>query len=144
MALLLLALLCGGALAGFAPVPASAQLTQSPITKQELEEAEKARDEAAADNSGGSVPLEVWLAVIGLLAIGGATFYMVRDSRSMVSDSDPRRTARPEPITPSKVRGAPKTMFEGEAAPGGRVGKNKKREKAKRQKQARRANRPGR
>lgn len=116
---------------------AQGTLVAPPQTK---EEAAEAREAAAEDDEGLGISLEAALAVTGLLLLGGATWYMIRDSRHATGMDDPRRQA--PPVTPSSTRGAPKTMFEGEARPGGQVGKSKKREKAKRQKQARRANRP--
>lgn len=134
LAALLASLLVAGPLAG--PVMAQSTLIAPAQTKEEAKQAREAAD--AAKDDGGGISLEAILAISGALLIAGATAYMLRDSKQAVVDE--QRRARP--ITPGTTRGAPKTMFEGEARPGGQVGKNKKRTKSKRQKQARRANRP--
>lgn len=133
LALLLCSLFVGGPVA--APAMAQGSLIAPPQTKEEAEKAREAANDAVDDGAGISV--EAGLAIIGLLLLSGAVVYMVRDSRSEVI-ADERRAPG---VSRSTARGAPKTMFEGEAKPGGQVGKTKKRQKTKRQKQARRANR---
>lgn len=135
------ALLCAALLAG--PVtPAFSQSLVAPA--QTKEEAEKAREEAAdaANEGGGGISTEVWLAITAVVLLAGATIYMVRDSRAATGAGDPRRPVARPAANPRETRGAPKNMFEGEAKPGGQVGKQAKRTKSKRQKQARKANRP--
>ncbi len=137
-AALLVLLLCtcfaGGPLA--APVLAQGSLVAPAQTKEEAKQAREAAEKAKDD--GGGISVEAALALTGLLLLAGAVIYMVRDSNASVI-ADERR---PPGVSRSTARGAPKNMFEGEAKPGGQAGKTKKRAKGKRQKQARRANRP--
>ena len=138
VAALLASMLVAGPIA--APALAQSSLIAPAQTKEEAAKAREEADKAAAKDSDTGISTEAWLAIGSIVLIGGATIYMLRDSRQAVGDdrrADPRRA-----LTPSTTRGAPKTMFEGEARPGGQVGKTKKRTKSKRQKQARRANRP--
>lgn len=121
--------------------PAFSQTLVAP--PQTKEEAEKAREEAASasDDDGSGISVEVGLAITAIVLIGGATLFMLRDSKAAVG-GDPRQAPVRQPVNPRKVRGAPQAMFEGEAKPGGQVGKQHKRTKGKRQRQARKANRP--
>lgn len=135
LALLLCTGVAGGPLA--APVLAQGSLVAPPQTKEEAKEAREAAEKANKDEGAG-ISVEAALALTGLLLLGGAIVYMVRDSSASVI-ADERL---PPGVSRSTARGAPKNMFEGESKPGGQVGKTKKRAKAKRQKQARRANRP--
>ncbi len=138
---LVAALLCSLLVAGPFAGPAMGQTLITPAqTKEEAAAQREAAAEEAAQEGGGGIGIEAWLAITCVVLIGGATAYMLRDSRHAVGDD--RRAAPAKAIDPSATRGVPKTMFEGEARPGGQVGKNKKRTKSKRQKQARRANRP--
>lgn len=134
------ALLC--VLLTLGPVaPAFSQTLVAP--PQTKEEAEKAREDAenAANDDGGGISVEAGLAITAVLLIGGATVYMLRDSRAAAGGDERRAPVRPA-ANPRETRGAPKSMFEGEAKPGGQVGKQHKRSKGKRQRQARKANRP--
>lgn len=139
LAALLVALLLIGPVA---PSAFSQTLIAPPQTKEEAAEQREAAAEAAAEQSGGSgIGIEVWLALAGVVLIAGATVYMLRDSRA-ATGGDPRQAPVREAVNPRTTRGAPKNMFEGESKPGGQVGKQAKRTKSKRQKQARKANRP--
>lgn len=133
------ALLCALFLLG--PVaPAFSQSLVAPAqTKEEAKEAREKAEEAAND-SGGGISVEAGLAITAILLIGGATIYMVRDSKA-AAGGDERRAPVRAAANPRASRGAPKNMFEGEAKPGGQVGKQSKRTKGKRQRQARKANR---
>lgn len=123
-----------------APMPASAQLIDTnPQTKEEARAARDAADEA---DGGGSVSIGVWLGIAAFIAIGGAAFFIFRDARTAAGPEDPRRAPARRPVDPAATRAVPKTMFEGEGSSSNPVGKNKKRQKSKRQKAARRANRP--
>lgn len=138
---LVLAVLAFGAVGlATAPAPASAQLIDN--TPQTKSEARAARDAAESADSGGDVPLYVWLGLASLIVIGGAAFLIFRDAGT-VADLDERRAGPARrPVEPGSGRAVPKAMFEGEGSSANRIGKNKKREVGKRQKQARRANRP--
>lgn len=140
-AALLALLLCSLFAAGPLATPALAQnsLVAPAQTKEEAEK-EREAQEAADGDEGGGISIELGLGITGLILLGGAVAYMLRDARESVGGDE--RRAPEQAFKPSTVRGAPKTMFEGEARPGGQTGKAKKREKAKRQKHARRANRP--
>ncbi|MDQ8047186.1 MAG: hypothetical protein AAGC46_16795 [Solirubrobacteraceae bacterium] len=141
LALLAAVVLCTGVVFASAPVPAGAQSLIEPAqTKQQAAAAEKAADEASGKNDGGSLPLVVWLGGAAIVVIGIAAYFIGRDARVTAGPSDPRRAAK-RPIDNTSVRGAPKTMFSGEAAPGGQTKRSKNRAKAKRAKASRRANR---
>jgi hypothetical protein len=145
LALLLALFAIGAVIPAATPVPASAQsqtLIQPPQTKEEAAKAEKAADAAADD--GGGVSLVVWMIIAATIVIGGAAYFIFRDAGTVANVDERRAGPKRPPVEPTKVRGAPQTMFAGDAAPGGKVGRNKKREKSKRQKAARRNNRPGR
>lgn len=84
------------------------------------------------------------LLIGGIIAIGAAGFYIVRDSGQAIGAGSRPAPGRAggRPASGSVGRGAPKTMFDTDAAAGaGKHGKRKKRVKTKRQKQARRHNR---
>ncbi len=138
---LLFAVLAFGAVGLTAtPVPASAQLIDN--TPQTKEEARAAREAADSKDDGGSVPIGVWLALGAFAAIGAATFFIFRDAGHAVGSDVQRGGPVRPPVDPKDSRGVPKQMFEGEGSSSNPHGKVKKREKGKRQKQARRANRP--
>lgn len=130
----------------FAAVPASAvaqQIVPQPQTKEQAEQAQEAA-EAARDSSSSAATgnsLEVGLVIIAVLLLAGAAWWIIRDSGDAVGDE--RRAAPNRPLDTDAVgRGAPRTMFAGEGEPGGKTGKRKKREQGRRQRQARKANRP--
>lgn len=120
--------------------PAFSQLVAPAQTKEEAKKAEEDAEKAANDDGGG-ISVEAGLAITAILLIGGATVYMLRDSKAAAGGDERRAPVRPA-ANPRETRGAPKNMFEGEAKPGGQVGKQNKRSKGKRQRQARKANRP--
>jgi hypothetical protein len=129
-----------------AAVPASAvaqAIVPQPQTKEEAQQAqeaaEKARDSSSSAASGNS--LEIGLVVVAIVLLAGASWWIIHDSGDAVGEE--RRAAPGRPLDKDAVgRGAPRTMFTGEGEPGGRTGKRKKREQGRRQKQARKANRP--
>ena len=133
---LLVALLASCAVLAGSVGSASAQglLQQPPVTKQQLEEAEREAAERKSSDDGGSITL--WLIVIGVIGIAGATAYILRDARDAAGGNE---RSGPKPLASSGVRGAPKSMFTGDAAPGGKTGKRTKRQQGKRQRQARKA-----
>lgn len=136
LALLLTLAVAAASLA--ASVPAGAQsLLQPPVTKEQAEEAAKEAEESSATTSGSDDGSLTWMLIgLGLLVVGGATAYIMRDAGSTVG---PERERARKPIDSGSVRGAPKALFTDDAAPGGKVGKRTKRERGKRQRQARKA-----
>lgn len=144
MTRLLALLLASFSLAGL-PAAATAQsILQEPQTKEEAKKAAEAADDAAAssDSTASSDSGILYpLIGVGFLLFAGATWWMLRDAGDAVGDS--RRGAPGRPLRDDAVgRGAPKNMFTGEGEPGGKVGKRKKRDQGKRQRNARKANRP--
>lgn len=134
---LLVALLAACAIFAASASTATAQglLQQQPVTKQQLEEAKReAEKKNSSSGDGGSIT--IWLIVIGVIGIAGATAYILRDA-SDAAGGDER--IGPKSLASGRVRGAPKTMFTGDAAAGGKVGKRSKRQQGKRQRQARKA-----
>lgn len=127
-------------------MPASApaqQIVPQPQTKEQAEEAreaaEAARDSSSSAATGNS--MEIGLVIVAVLLLAGAAWWIIRDSGDAVGDE--RRAAPGRPLDRDAVgRGAPKNMFAGEGEPGGKTGKAKKRQQGKRQRQARKANRP--
>ncbi len=127
------------ALVATVPAPAGAQSGPLSVPAQTKEEAQAARAPSSLDEGSG-ISLQTGLLIGAVLVLGGAAVFILRDASGSVGAGS--RAAPDRPVGPDAVgRGAPKTMFGGEAAPGGRTGKNKKREKTRRQKQARRRNR---
>lgn len=111
-------------------------LNQPPVTKEDLE---KAKDAAQSDSEDGDGDVVLGLVIIGGLMLAGAAAWILIDAR----DRTGSRPDRSRPLTTGDVgKGAPKTMFTGAAAPGGKVGKRSKRVQGRRQRNARKANRP--
>jgi hypothetical protein len=142
---LLAILLCGVLLSGPVASVAIAQssggsLITPPQTKEQAQEAASAASEAAdADDGGFSISIELAFILGAVVVMGAVAFFISRDARSATTDYESAQ--RKNPVDSSSVRGAPQTMFAGEAAPGGKTGRSKKRAKSKRQKVARRNNR---
>lgn len=134
----LILLLCVGAVCLTAVPTVSAQsLMQPPVTKEEARATPSPAPTAATGSAQQSGSGLVWgmIGIAALLMVGGG-IYMLRDARFAAGGD--REVVR-RPIDSSSVRGAPQTMFRGDGEPGGKVGKRKKREQGKRQRQARRA-----
>lgn len=133
--LLALLTLTAGALAP----PAMAQgvdLNQPPVTKEDLARSD---DNSASATDDGSGDVVLGLVIVGGLLLASASAYIVYDAR----DRTGGRADRVRPLSSSDVgKGAPKTMFTGEGAAGGQTGKRRKRVQGKRQRNARKANRP--
>ncbi len=126
-------------MAAIAPTAAAqaVDLSQPPVTKEDLKKAKEAADDSASDSGDGDVVLG--LVIVGGIMLAGAAGWILIDAR----DRTGGRGDRVRPLTTGDVgKGAPKTMFTGAAAPGGKVGKRGKRVQGKRQRNARKANRP--
>jgi hypothetical protein len=142
----LLALLLACLTVGLAPALAGAQsIVPDAQTKQEQKAAEEAEGAAATtgtvNDTSGDSGLEYGLLGIGVLLLAGAAFWILRDSSDAIGDR--QRAAPNRPLDTDAVgRGAPRAMFTGEGEPGGKTGKRNKRKVGKRQRQARKANRP--
>jgi hypothetical protein len=130
----------------FGAVPAAAvaqSLVQTPQTKEEAEKAAEAAAAEASSSDSGTSDSTILYALIGtgVVLIAGASWWMVRDASDTVGEE--RRAAPGRPLPGDAVgRGAPKNIFAGDGEPGGKVGKQKRRVQGKRQRQARKANRP--
>jgi hypothetical protein len=124
-----------------APSIAGAQvLMPEPQTKQEAKQAAQAASESSS-STGSDRSLEIGLVVLAFSMIGGAAWWIMRDAGDAVGDE--RRAAPGRPLGSDAVgRGAPRTMFTGDSETGGKAGKQKKRAQGRRQRQARKANRP--
>lgn len=139
----LLAVLLASLLLFAMPAAATAQtLMQDPQTKEQAQQAAKAADSTTTSSSDSSdKSVQIGLLVLGGVVLVAAAWFILRDSSDSVRDRS--RPAPGRPVDAGAVgRGAPKTMFTGEAEPGGKVGKRKKRTQGKRQRNARKANRP--
>ena len=138
----LVAVLLASVMLALTPSMAAEQdLMQQPQTKEQAAEAQKQAEQSDSSSSSGGNGT-----IIGLLVIGGAiivlaAWFIMRDSSDSITERE--RSAPRRPVERDTVgRGAPKAMFTGEGEPGGKVGKQKKRQQTRRQKQARKANRP--
>jgi hypothetical protein len=143
-ALRLLALLLATFAVGSAPAGALAQsIMQEPLTKEQAAQAEQqaAEDANPSDSSSSDNSVKYGLLAVGVAMLVGASWWIVHDSGDAVTEHD-RRTARQPIDTDAVGRGAPKAMFTGEGEPGGKSDKRKRRDQGKRQRQARKANRP--
>ncbi len=122
---------------------AAQQIVPQPQTKEQAEQAQQAAEEARDSSSSAATgnSMEVGLVILAVVLLGAAAWWIVRDSGDAVGDE--RRAAPGRPLNTDAVgRGAPKNMFTGEGEPGGKTDKAKKRQQGKRQRQARKANRP--
>lgn len=118
-----------------------AAAAQFGVPVQTKEEARKAQESARSTSTGGGgISTQTALILGAVVVMAAAGGYILIDSRGAVRGEVER--PGPQPLAGGSAgRGVPKTMFGGEAAPGARTGKAKKREKTRRQKQARRRNR---
>lgn len=114
-----------------------------PQTKEQAKAEAEAKAKPAkttANKDDGSILL--WLVIGGVVVLVGATVVVLRDAKGAVG-GDGSRVAPGRPLDKDSVgRGVPKQMFEGNSEIGGKQGRSKKRQQGKRQKAARRRNRP--
>ncbi|MFT4034366.1 MAG: hypothetical protein QM679_02190 [Patulibacter sp.] len=137
----LIALLFASVAWACAPTAAFAQsLVDAPQTKEQAKAAAKAAEPEGDDDSGDDSAIMWGLVGVGAMLLIGVGWWMMRDAGDTVREE--RRPAPGRPLSDRTVgRGAPKAMFTADGDTAGKVGKRKRRQQGKRQRQARKANR---